>query len=178
MQSENLKNENNAKKLYLRKYRKHGKRIKRIEAEIDEIRSMKMYPSMNNDGMPHGSSQNDLSSYAAVLQEREEELYREGVSQVQSYKDIAFRISRLEDQDERDVLFYRYIKGYDWWKIAQIMDYSERWIYELHGRALKKMEIEPEIVCMQVSRAEKVGPYHLMKGENPVYILSFGGAEA
>jgi len=102
---------------------------------------MKMYPSMNNDGMPHGSSQNDLSSYAAVLQEREEELYREGVSQVQSYKDIAFRISRLEDQDERDVLFYRYIKGYDWWKIAQIMDYSERWIYELHGRALKKMEI-------------------------------------
>jgi len=100
-----------------------------------------MYPSMNNDGMPHGSSQNDLSSYAAVLQEREEELYREGVSQVQSYKDIAFRISRLEDQDERDVLFYRYIKGYDWWKIAQIMDYSERWIYELHGRALKKMEI-------------------------------------
>ncbi len=100
-----------------------------------------MYPSMNNDGMPHGSSQNDLSSYAAVLQEREEELYREGVSQVQSYKDIAFRISRLEDQDERDVLFYRYIKGYDWWKIAQIMDYSERWIYELHGRALKKIEI-------------------------------------
>ena len=100
-----------------------------------------MYPSMNNDGMPHGSCQNDLGSYAAVLQEREEELYREGVSQVQSYKDIAFRISRLEDQDERDVLFYRYIKGYDWWKIAQIMDYSERWIYELHGRALKKMEI-------------------------------------
>lgn len=100
-----------------------------------------MYPSMNNDGMPHGFSQNDLSSYAAVLQEREEELYREGVSQVQSYKDIAFRISRLEDQDERDVLFYRYIKGYDWWKIAQIMDYSERWIYELHGRALKKIEI-------------------------------------
>ena len=45
-------------------------------------------------------------------------------------------------------------------------------------QALKKMEIEPEIVCMQVSRAEKAGPYHLMKGENPVYILSFGGAEA
>lgn len=32
-------------------------------------------------------------------------------------------------------------------------------------QTLKKMEIEPEIVCMQVSRAEKAGPYHLMKGE-------------
>ena len=33
------------------------------------------------------------------------------------------------------------LADYDWWKIAQIMDYSERWIYELHGRALKKIEI-------------------------------------
>ena len=92
--------ENEKKKEYLRKYRKHGKRIKRIEAEIDEIRSMKMYPSMNNDGMPYGSSQNDLSSYAAVLQEREEELYREGVSQVQSYKDM----QRREKPQEREYL--------------------------------------------------------------------------
>ena len=141
LEENNVKNENNSKKMYLRSYRKHGKRIKRIEAEIDEIRSMKMYPSMNNDGMPRGSSQSDLSSYAAVLQEREEELYEEGVKQVQAYKDIAYKINKLENQDEKDVMFYRYIKGFDWWKIAQIMDYSERWIYELHGKALKNIEI-------------------------------------
>lgn len=38
-----------------------------------------------------------------------------------------------------------------------------------------KFGLEPEIVSMQVARAEKAGAYHLMKGENPVYILSFGG---
>lgn len=142
LEENNVKNENDRKKSYLREYRKHGKRIKRIEEEIDEIKSMKMYPSMNNDGMPHGSSQSDLSSYAVELQEKEEQLYQEGIKQVKAYREIAYRIKQLKDQDERDVLFYRYIKGYDWWNIAQIMDYSESWIYELHGKALKKIKID------------------------------------
>ena len=141
LEENNVKNENDRKKTYLRAYRKHGKRIKRIESEIEEIRNMKMYPSSNNDGMPHGSNQSDLSSYAAALQEREDELHQEGVKQVQAYKDIEYRINKLENQDERDVMFYKYIKGFTWWQIAQLMEYSESWIYELHGRALKNIQI-------------------------------------
>lgn len=141
LEENNVKNENDRKKTYLRAYGKHGKRIKRIESEIEEIRNMKMYPSSNNDGMPHGSNQSDLSSYAAALQEREDELYQEGVKQVQTYKDIEYRINKLENQDERDVMFYKYIKGFTWWQIAQLMEYSESWIYELHGRALKNIQI-------------------------------------
>lgn len=141
LEENNVKNENDRKKTYLRAYRKHGKRIKRIESEIEEIRNMKMYPSSNNDGMPNGSNQSDLSSYAAALQEREDELYQEGVKQVQTYKDIEYRINKLENQDERDVMFYKYIKGFTWWQIAQLMEYSESWIYELHGRALKNIQI-------------------------------------
>ena len=141
LEENNVKNENDRKKTYLRAYRKHGKRIKRIESEIEEIRNMKMYQSSNNDGMPHGSNQSDLSSYAAALQEREDELYQEGVKQVQTYKDIEYRINKLENQDERDVMFYKYIKGFTWWQIAQLMEYSESWIYELHGRALKNIQI-------------------------------------
>ena len=141
LEENNVKNENDRKKTYLRAYRKHGKRIKRIESEIEEIRNMKMYPSSNNDGMPHGSNQSDLSSYAVALQEREDELYQEGVKQVQTYKDIEYRINKLENQDERDVMFYKYIKGFTWCQIAQLMEYSESWIYELHGRALKNIQI-------------------------------------
>ena len=32
---------------------------------------------------------------------------------------------------------------------------------------------EPEIIQIQVSSAKKAGPYHLMQGQNPVYIVSF-----
>lgn len=34
---------------------------------------------------------------------------------------------------------------------------------------------DPEIVSVTVARAEKTGPYSMMKGQNPVWILSAGG---
>ncbi|MCB5881032.1 DUF1492 domain-containing protein [Lachnospiraceae bacterium EP-SM-12S-S03] len=141
IEESNMRNENDRKKQFLRGYRIKTRKIHRIEAEIDEIRSMKMYPSVNNDGMPHGSGQGDLSGYAAELREKEEKLYEEGVEQVKIYKKISHRISELENEDERDVLFYRYVKGLRFWEIAQKMDYGEDWIYKLHGRALQHLTI-------------------------------------
>ena len=141
-ENDSVKNDNFRKKNYLRGYRKHSEKIKRIEAEIEEIRGMKLYPSMKADGMPRGSGgTGDLSGWAARLQEMEEELYGEGVEQVKAYNRISHRIKQLDNEDERDVLFYRYIKGMEWWQIAQTMDFSERWIYELHGSALKKLNV-------------------------------------
>ena len=136
-----IKSKNSEKKHYLMGYRRHGRRIKRIEAEIQEIRSMKMYPSLDNDGMPHSHGQGDLSGYAAELREKEEELYLEGVRQVKEYKDISWKIQQLESEDERDVLFYSYIKGFRFWQIAQELGYSERHIHRIHGRALENLKI-------------------------------------
>lgn len=42
---------------------------------------------------------------------------------------------------------------------------------------LKNRGIEAEIVQVQASRAVRTGSYHLMQGQNPVYIISFGGRE-
>lgn len=136
------KKEYEEKKEYLRSYRRHGSRIKRIEAEIEEIRSMKMYPSaITNDGMPHGSSQSDLSTYAAQLTDLENDIYEEGIKQVKTYKEIEYKINQIDNEDERDVLFYKYIKGKNLWEIAQIMDYSERQIRRIHWNALSKIKI-------------------------------------
>lgn len=35
----------------------------------------------------------------------------------------------------------------------------------------KELELETEIICANVSAAQKLGSYHLMKAENPVYII-------
>lgn len=40
-----------------------------------------------------------------------------------------------------------------------------------HGR-------EPEVICMQVSCAQKRGPYHMMQAQNPIYILTLRPQEA
>lgn len=141
MQTNSIKEENEKKKKYLRQYKKHGRRIKCIEAEIEAIRSMRLYPSNEIDGMPHAHNNSDLSGYAAELTAKENELYQEGVEQVKQYKEISARIKEMDNEDERDVLILRYIAGMDWWKIAKEMDCSESWVYELHGNALKKLKI-------------------------------------
>lgn len=40
---------------------------------------------------------------------------------------------------------------------------------------LKENSIAAEIVQVQVSKAKEAGTYHLMMGQNPVYVISFGG---
>ena len=42
---------------------------------------------------------------------------------------------------------------------------------------LKEEYPDMEIVQIQISKAQKLGRYHLMKGQNPVYLFSFGGKE-
>ena len=140
---DNVRTENEKKKEYLRSYLVHMRRIRRINAEIEELRTMKMSPSVKeNDGMPHGSGgQGDLSSYAANLDEMIQELISERYWRIKTYQQIARQIKRLRSENEKDVLFYRYIKGLDWWDIAEKMRYSERQVHRFHGKALIHFEL-------------------------------------
>ena len=130
-----VKEENEKKKEYLKSYLRHVRRIHRINEEIREIRSMRASISLNNDGMPHGSGQEDLSGYAADLDAMERD------HRIRTYQDIAARIKRLSSENEKDVLFYRYIKGLDWWEIAEKMRYSERQVHRFNGKALAHIRL-------------------------------------
>ncbi len=144
-----VKSENEQKKRYLNGYRAHVRRINRIETELAELRLMRQSMSMNNDGMPHGSGQSDLSGYMAELDEQERNLIRERYERILTYKDIAKRIKRLKSENEKDVLFYRYISGLTWWEIAEKMNYTERWVLKIHGKALAHFEIPKEFIEIQ-----------------------------
>jgi len=133
--------ENEMKKRYLWEYRGHVRKIKRIEEELSELRAMKTAISVLNDGMPHGSGQSDLSGYAAELDQLERDLVQERGQRFAGYKEISDRIMKLSNENERDVLFYRYIKGLAWWEIAEKMGYSERHITRLHGEALAHIQL-------------------------------------
>ena len=139
--------EKDRKKEYLRSYRYHVRRIHRIDAEIAELREMKLHPSMKpDDGMPHGSGgQGDLSGYAAELDEMIQELIHERYLRIKTYQAIARQIKRMKSRNESDVLFYRYIKAMDWWDIAELMGFSERQIYRIHGNALAHFEIPKDV---------------------------------
>ena len=132
------------KKAYLYSYRPHVRRISRIESEIEELRSMKMGSAVNNDGMPHGHNQSDLSGYAADIDNLERKLTAEKSERIASYNDITERIEHLKNENEKDVLFYRYIKGMEWWEIAEKMKFSERQIFRIHGKGLAHLSIPEE----------------------------------
>ena len=151
MDREKLQTDNDRKKEYLKSYRKHVRRIHRINAEIEELRMMKMCPSMKpDDGMPHGSGgQGDLSGYAGDLDEMIQELINERYLRIKTYQQMVRQIKRLKSENEKDVLFYRYIKGMEWYEIAEMMGYSERWIHKLHGKALVHFELPKEFIEVQ-----------------------------
>ncbi len=129
------------KKEYLRGYEKAIRRVKRCETRIDAIRMNKMHPSLILDGLPHGSVQSDLSSYAAKLDE-EEQKYLKTIKQEEELRaEITDKIEKLEDEDEKDVLLYRYIALMKWEDVATKMGFSRQHTHKIHARALKNFKM-------------------------------------
>lgn len=136
-----IQEENEQKKEYLKSYRRAIKREQDILDEIQRLRLDKMFPSVVNDGMPHGSSHSDLSDYVAILDEQIDLLKEERLEKVRCYQKIERQISQMENEDEQEVLRLRYIFGMKWEEVAVKMNYSWKWVHKIHGRALLNFKI-------------------------------------
>lgn len=136
-----IQEENEQKKEYLRSYRRAIKREQDILDEIQRLRLDKMFPSVVNDGMPHGSSHSDLSDYAAILDEQIDLLKEERLEKVRCYQKIERQIRQMQNEDEQEVLRLRYILGMKWEEVAVKMDYSWRQIHRIHSAALLNLKI-------------------------------------
>lgn len=136
-----IQEENEQKKEYLKSYRRAIKREQDILDEIQRLRLDKMFPSVVNDGMPHGSNHSDLSDYVAILDEQIELLKEERLEKVRCYQKIERQIRQMENEDEQEALRLRYIKGLKWEEVAVKMDYSWRQIHRIHSSALISLKI-------------------------------------
>lgn len=136
-----IQEENEQKKEYLKSYRRAIKREQDILDEIQRLRLDKMFPSVVNDGMPHGSSHSDLSDYAVILDEQIELLKEERLEKVRCYQKIERQIRQMKNENEQEVLRLRYILGMKWEEVAVKMGYSWRQIHRIHSSALLNFEI-------------------------------------
>lgn len=142
MEQLSIQEENEKKKEYLRSYQKSLKREERICEDIQELRDRKMFPSCGmGDGMPHGSDQTDLSDYIVILDELMEDLKQERLNGAIQRKKIERSICAISDENEAEVLRLRYIKGMKWEEIVLEMNYTWRWVHQIHGRALEHLEM-------------------------------------
>lgn len=137
----NIKMENEKKKEYLWGYQREKRKLQRLEEELTELRLDKMCPSVIQDGMPHASGGGDLSGYMAKVDTLERKILKARYKRIQKLKGIKDRIECLENENEKDVLMYRYIRGMKWEDISVRMGYSWKQIHRFHSNALENFKM-------------------------------------
>lgn len=139
------KTENEIKKDFLNSYKVEKRAVKRLEEQLEELRHNRMSPScMIGDGMPHGNEISDLSDYAVMVDELDREIKACRYKRIRAYQEVRTAIECMEDEREKDLLTYRYIKGYGWERIAVEMKYTWQHLHKIHSVALKNFKVAIE----------------------------------
>lgn len=129
--------ENEQKKEYLLGYQRASRQLIRLQEELYELRMNKISPSVVTDGMPHASGGNDMSGYAAKVDELERKIKKARYRRLCKFKEIRDHIEKMDDENEKDVLMYRYIRGMKWEEIAMTLGYSWKHMHRIHRNALE-----------------------------------------
>lgn len=137
-----VKQENEEKKKYLRQYGCALRAERAIEEEIQQVRLDKMFPALVQDGMPHGSGVNsDLSDFVVKVDELLADLKKQAERRITLRREISRKIEQMDDETEKLVLRLRYIQLLKWEEIAVRMDYTYRNVTKIHGKALQNFEM-------------------------------------
>lgn len=130
------------KKAYLQQYLPKKRAAVRIEEDIQELRLDKMFPSQKISDMPRNiGNQQDLSDYMVKLEELEEELIKARYQKIVTYQQIYTDIEAMEDERFKELLIYRYLRGYGWIKICDKLHVEWAQVHRLHKAAVEAFEI-------------------------------------
>lgn len=141
---------NEKKKEYLNGYKDAKRREKRILKQIQQLRLDTMFPCLQGDGMPRGSSQSDLSDYMSRYGELMDELKQERLNAITEYTDIHRAIQKMKDEEEKEILERKYLMRQTWERIAEELGCDRRTAIRKHGNALKNFEIPESCHCMSL----------------------------
>lgn len=135
---EKERTENELKKEFLNSYQVAKRDVIRLEQQLAELRINKLSPSCQiGDGLPHAHNITDLSGYAARVDELESDITTARYKRIEVYEQVRDHIEAMEDEREKLLLTYRYIRGMKWEEIAVKMDLTWRHTLRIHGSALK-----------------------------------------
>lgn len=126
---------------YLNSYLEAKRDLARLEEQLSEIRGnhrhMRSYEQKG--AQPNRRGAKPASAGRDKLDRLEELVESEYADKLERLEAIRKDIESLPDANEKNVLTYRYIRGYPWEKIAQMMGYEISWVFRIHRRALKEI---------------------------------------
>ena len=131
-------------KEYLLQYQHIQHEIEDIDRRMAQVRLKYAAPSaINYSDMPKAHNSNhDLSDYVAKMDELTDYMISKYTRLRGIEIDIYMRVDRMENQQERELLRYRYIDGMTWTQVADAMLTTERNVYFIHGRALQHFPMD------------------------------------
>ena len=119
---------------------------RKINLDIEKARAMRasLYGravSYESDGSQHVSGDNSIENAVLKVVEYEEKINAEIDELVNKRLGIERTIQTVDDEVLREILTRRYLQFQKWERIAVEMHLDLRWVYRLHGRALKQLTI-------------------------------------
>ena len=92
-----------------------------------------------SDTTRHNSNTSDLIDIVIRMEYIKHQI-EEGKAKLNYYiADLLNEMDKLDNTEEYDIMFKRYIQFKSWEEIEQECHYTKRWIIELHNRALEKL---------------------------------------
>lgn len=140
--NEQQKQEIEKKKEYLKSYLPKQKAAERISEDIERFRQAKMYPSVSYDGLPHGNEHHDLSDYIVALENLINKLVKARYERVQVYTNILNQIELMQDETEKELLKFRYLRGLQWDDICIELGFEWAQVHRIHKKALEHFSYE------------------------------------
>lgn len=138
----------NKKRKWLGRYRKMVDEIYSLECLEQEKMATVTGTSANVlDGMPRPPQSKNNSDFIIIKHiEIRDDLNELRHNAEITRREISAAINQLDDPNQSKVLRYKYINGFSWPEIMDVMHYSRGGLYGLHSKALD---------CLQIPNYEK-----------------------
>ena len=130
-------------KEYLHEIKKMDLQITFYAKEIDHWRSLSTRVSGSNFEPNYNSSRNTEPAYVRCLEkiiELEDVINGQIDIFIELKNEATAKINKINVLEYQTVLVMRYINFMPWYKIADEMHYTTRWIYKLHEKALEALD--------------------------------------
>ena len=124
---------------WLSSYLESKRDVKRLEEQLKETKESTIASATCKGGMPKAKRTTDLSDYQAAVERIEQQINRELMRKIKRLKEVREAIEAVEDAKAKDILTYRYIRGYPWEEIARLMGYDISWVFKVHKRAVEEI---------------------------------------
>ncbi|MBR4538450.1 MAG: DUF1492 domain-containing protein [Clostridia bacterium] len=118
---------------------------RRIDSKLEQLSALretttKATSVMNDTPVSHTRNMHSLQDVIAKIIDMENELNHDIDALVDLKKDIKRCIDAVENPEYKTLLELRYLTFKNWNEIAIIMSYEGRYVYKVHGAALKQVD--------------------------------------